>query len=306
MISWNDKLRSLSRFRWCLEQISLLAALLSAAHSWCVYNRENKLSLDHFVTSRQRSSRNIVSVLGYASRILYFKIITFWDIDLLIDSLIDYDGVRLTSQYRGHYRPIVHSRVNVSGEPWWWWCRLGVTPDLSRARWQSYKLRHLERIRGMDEGMRILHIPYLWYVNGSSTCHKILRHGTSGFTSGLKRGVLRILNALKSIASAGFEPQTLGPVANITLPLHHRGDAFWDIVPCSLEVDRRFPFITRKMEAAPTSETSVYFNKTTRRYNPRRLSSSHSSPWKLEVSQSYLWLWLNESPGGLNIYNLPM
>jgi hypothetical protein len=82
------------------------------------FNRENKLSLDHFVTSRQRSNRNIVSVLGYASRILYFKIITFWDIDLLIDSLIDYDGVRLTSQNRGHYRPIAHSRMSVSGEPW--------------------------------------------------------------------------------------------------------------------------------------------------------------------------------------------
>jgi len=34
--------------------------------------------------------------------------------------LIDYDGVRLTSQNRGHHWPILSPRVNVSGEPWWY------------------------------------------------------------------------------------------------------------------------------------------------------------------------------------------
>jgi hypothetical protein len=48
------------------------------------------------------------------------------------------------------------------------------------------------------------------YLKGSLTCRKIL-HGTSGFTSHAKEGVLRICIALKnSIASAGFEPATLG------------------------------------------------------------------------------------------------
>jgi hypothetical protein len=39
-------------------------------------------------------------------------------------------------------------RINVSGEQWWWWwCRPGITPDFStRARWQFYQQRHLERV----------------------------------------------------------------------------------------------------------------------------------------------------------------
>jgi hypothetical protein len=42
---------------------------------------------------------------------------------------------------------------------------------------------------------------------------------------------------------------------------------FWDIALCSLvEVDRRF--IVLKMEAVCTTERSVYFNQTTRRYIP--------------------------------------
>jgi hypothetical protein len=40
---------------------------------------------------------------------------------------------------------------------------------------------------------------------------------------------------------------------------------FWDVAPCShVEVDRRF--IALMMEAVRTSETSVNFNVTTRRY----------------------------------------
>jgi hypothetical protein len=57
-------------------------------------------------------------------------------------------------------------RVNVSGESWWWWCRLGITPGLStRARWQSYQQRHLERVWGMDEGMKI----YVFSIFDTST-----------------------------------------------------------------------------------------------------------------------------------------
>jgi hypothetical protein len=46
---------------------------------------------------------------------------------------------------------------------------------------------------------------YLKYLKGSLTCRKILRHGTSGFTSHAKECVLRIF-----IASARFEPATFG------------------------------------------------------------------------------------------------
>jgi hypothetical protein len=123
-------------------------------------------------------------------------------------------------------------RVNVSGEPWWWrWCRLGITPDLStRARWQSYQLRHLERVGGMDEGMRVLFIQYLWYVNGSFTCRKILWHGTSGFTSHLKKRVLRTFIALKNPSPRpSINPRPLGPLASTlttTPPRRHRHPDF--------------------------------------------------------------------------------
>jgi hypothetical protein len=74
----------------------------------------------------------------------------------------------------------------------------GWLPDLStRACWQSYQQRHLEQVRGMDEGMRILHIQYLWYINGAFTCRKTLWHRTSGFTYHPKEGVLRIFITLK-------------------------------------------------------------------------------------------------------------
>jgi hypothetical protein len=112
-------------------------------------------------------------------------------------------------------------RVNVSGESCWlmfskWRCRLGITPDLfTRARWQSYQQRHLERVGGMNEGIRILLIQYLWCVNGSFTCRKILRHGTSGFTSHPKEGVLRIFIALENPSlRPRLKPRPLTPVAS--------------------------------------------------------------------------------------------
>jgi hypothetical protein len=51
----------------------------------------------------------------------------------------------------------------------------------------------------------IAFIPY-----GSLTCRKILPHGTDGFTSPPKEGVLRIFIALKHPSPlAGFEPRNL-------------------------------------------------------------------------------------------------
>jgi hypothetical protein len=40
-----------------------------------------------------------------------------------------------------------------------------------------------ERVERTDKGVRISHISNLWYVNGSLTCRRILRHGASGFAS---------------------------------------------------------------------------------------------------------------------------
>jgi hypothetical protein len=52
---------------------------------------------------------------------------------------------------------------------------------------------------------------YLKYLKGSLICRKILRHGTSGFISHPKEGVLRICIALKNPSPRpGFKPATLG------------------------------------------------------------------------------------------------
>ena len=51
-----------------------------------------------------------------------------------------------------------------------------------------------------------------FHVTFSDLLHAVnLRHGTNGFTSHPKEGVLRIFSALKNpTASAGFEPENLG------------------------------------------------------------------------------------------------
>jgi hypothetical protein len=55
---------------------------------------------------------------------------------------------------------------------------------------------------------------YLQCLNRPLTCRKILRHGTSGFTSHPKEGVLRIFIALKNLSPRpGLNPRPLGPVA---------------------------------------------------------------------------------------------
>jgi hypothetical protein len=50
------------------------------------------------------------------------------------------------------------------GVPWWWWCRLGITPDSStRAIRQSYQQRRRGQVGGMDEGVRILPVS-IWHT----------------------------------------------------------------------------------------------------------------------------------------------
>jgi hypothetical protein len=102
------------------------------------------------------------------------------------------------------------------GEPWWWWCRLGKTPDSStRALWQFYQERHLGQLGGMDEGVRILPFQYLRYIKGPLKRCKILGHGTSGFTSLPKEGLLRIIISLKNPSPRpSLNPRPLGPVAS--------------------------------------------------------------------------------------------
>jgi hypothetical protein len=97
-------------------------------------------------------------------------------------------------------------------EPWWWWCRLGKTPDSStRALWQSYQQRHLEACRMNDEGVRILYIS-IW---DTSTCCKILRHGADSFVSPPNEDMLRIFIAFKNPSPlTGLNPRSLDPAAS--------------------------------------------------------------------------------------------
>jgi hypothetical protein len=135
---------------------------------------------------------------------------------LLATLLIDYDEVR---DYVSELRPptellFIPRVICEHGEPrWWWWLR--ITPESStRALWQSYQQRHLEKVGGMDEGVRILPIS-IWNTSRELlTCRKILWHVTSGFTSHPKESVLRIFIALKNPSSQpGLNTRPFGPVA---------------------------------------------------------------------------------------------
>jgi hypothetical protein len=113
----------------------------------------------------------------------------------------------------------------------WYWLRL--THNLStRALWQPpipagrpvsrdisgshhyypAVLPSLERVGEWNEN---LIYPFPWDFKRSIACRKIVWRGTSGFTSHLKEGALRIFIALKNPSSwPGSNSQPLGPVAS--------------------------------------------------------------------------------------------
>jgi hypothetical protein len=93
---------------------------------------------------------------------------------------------------------------------------------------------------------------YLWYVNGSFKCHKILWHGTSSFPSHPKERVLQIFIAPKNLLpQVDFNPQPLGPMAStLTTEMTPRMDR-WIVVDkfCghsnhSIWDPWTFPFVT--------------------------------------------------------------
>jgi hypothetical protein len=68
----------------------------------------------------------------------------------------------------------------------------------------------------MGKGNENLVYSSTWDFKTSLTCRKILRHGTSGFTSHPKEGVLRNFIALKNPSTwPDSNPRPLGPVASI-------------------------------------------------------------------------------------------
>jgi hypothetical protein len=130
--------------------------------------------------------------------------------------------VRLTSQNCSLYGPIVRPRV-IAMLTMVWWYLLGLTPNsFTRALWQPPVLSGgiVSRdtsgaSRRTGEGNENLVYPSTWDFNRFLTCHKILRHGTSGFTSHPKKVVLRIFIALQNPSTwPGSNPLTLGPVAS--------------------------------------------------------------------------------------------
>jgi hypothetical protein len=89
--------------------------------------------------------------------------------------------------------------ISEHGEPWWW-CRLEITPDSSpRALWQSVLPADTSGAsRRNGRWSENFACQYLKYFKDVKTCHKILRHSPSGFTSHPKESVLRIFIALKN------------------------------------------------------------------------------------------------------------
>jgi hypothetical protein len=71
--------------------------------------------------------------------------------------------------------------------------------------------------------------PSSWDFIRSLTCHNILRHDTSGFTSHSKEGVLRIFISLKNPSPwPGSNPQPLSPVAStLTTTRPRRQNGHW-------------------------------------------------------------------------------
>jgi hypothetical protein len=85
----------------------------------------------------------------------------------------------------------------------------------------------LERV-GSGKGNENLVYTSLWDFKRSFTCHKILRHGTSGFTSHLKEGVLRNFITLKNPPPwPGSNPQPFVPVASALTTTPPSRLAYW-------------------------------------------------------------------------------
>jgi hypothetical protein len=97
-----------------------------------------------------------------------------------------------------------------------WWCRQIKTPGSStRALWQFYKQSHLVASRRNRGRLRIWpsKIFFVPTCKWSWTCHKMSRHGASGFTSP-KEDVLRVITLNNPSPRPGFNPRTLDPVTS--------------------------------------------------------------------------------------------
>jgi hypothetical protein len=88
-----------------------------------------------------------------------------------------------------------------------------IRDSSTSALWHSYQQTHPVASRRNGGRSENFANQYLRYLNGSSTCRKVLRHGTSRFTFHPKEGVLRIFIAFKNLSPRlGLNQRPLGPV----------------------------------------------------------------------------------------------
>jgi hypothetical protein len=132
--------------------------------------------------------------------------------------IVDYDAVRLCLRTAATNGPSVHP----PGDTWTWRAMVMMTMPAGDNSW----LVHQSSLAGLlaepsgasrRNGRRSENFAYqyLKYLKGSLTCRKILRHGTSGFTSHPKEDVLQIFITPKNpLSRLGLNPRPLGPVAS--------------------------------------------------------------------------------------------
>jgi hypothetical protein len=130
-------------------------------------------------------------------------------------------GVRLCLRTTATNGPIVHP----PGDMWVWRAMVMTMMMLAGENsWLIHKssLAVLPAEKSGASRSENFAYQYLKYLKEYLTCHKILWHGTCGFTFHLKEGVLWIFITLKNPSPwPCLNPQTLGPVASTltTTPL---------------------------------------------------------------------------------------
>jgi hypothetical protein len=129
--------------------------------------------------------------------------------------LIDYNGTRLCPRTAATKRPIVHPPSDM-----WAWTATVIMMPAGDNSWLVHQsslavipVDTSEASRRNGQRSENFAYQYLKYHKASLTWCKILWHGTSGFTSHLKEGVLCIFIALTSPSPRpGLNPRPLGPV----------------------------------------------------------------------------------------------
>jgi hypothetical protein len=149
--------------------------------------------------------------------------------DWLTDRLVILMGVRPCLRTAATIEPIVHPQ----GGTWTWRAMVVMMMLAGRNSWlvhqNSLAVLLPAEISGTSRrnGRKSENFAYqhLKYQKGSLTCRKILRHGTSGFTSHPKEGVLRIFIAFENPSPRpGLKPRPLrsGPSTLTTTPPRRR------------------------------------------------------------------------------------